>query len=388
MVDRDLGNRLLASARTCSVVTVSGPRRSGKAVLCRSVFFSLPYRNLAVPNVRRFAQEDPLGFLAQHPEGAILDEMPCCPDMLPHLVRQIRLGAASGNWILIGSQNSRMFAVLAQSLEGHIAEHRLLPLTRNEIVRFPAHPRSLDAAIIQGGYPGIPEEGVAPGGYLDDIVAELIERDVRAVATLRNQVCFQRFLALCAGRTARPLNYSALAADAGVSQPTAKFWLLMLEASFIVFRLPAYAGRTRKRLAKAPKLHFYDSGLACRLLGIGSAEQLSLHPLRGALFESWVVSEVMRRRAHDGRTGGLHHVRDLRGTEVALVIDRPDGVLLVDTKSGQTVTPDMLQSLHQARMDWGGMALVGAVVVYGGNRSWEREGTEIVPWASMLDGLS
>jgi len=377
---RDLLDNVRCSARDHPVVIVVGPRRSGRTELCRQAFPAHPYVDLNRREARRFAQEDPRGFLARYPHGALLDDGLQCLDLLPYLGEFV---ATSKRWIFTGTSDRPWRAWAAGAFAGRVAVHHLLPLTRGEIVRFPKHPHLLDDAILQGGYPGLASRDLSPADELEDLVATFIERDVRRMKNVANLRAFRHFLALCAGRTALPLNCSALAADAGVSQPTARIWLALLEAGHLVFRIPAHRGDGRKYLAKMPKLHFYDTGLACRLLGVGDVGQLRTHPLRGALFETWVASEIVKGRLHRGLSGGVAHYRDHRGTAVPLIIDRDGIPTLVDAKPGATVTSDMLEGIARVRADAVGGAGAEAVVVHGGDQPRERDGIRIVPWSSV-----
>ena len=238
-----------------------------------------------------------------------------------------------------------------------------------------------------GGYPRIFDQGLDPAEWLSAYVATYVDRDVRLISNIGDLVAFQRFLGLCAGRTGQLVNYANLAADAGVSQPTAKAWLSILEASFIAFRLPAWSGNLRKRLVKMPKLHFYDSGLVCWLLGIRSVEHLRAHPLRGPIFESWVVAEVMKHRGNAGERGGLHFYRDSNGVEADLLIEGPSGLTVVEAKAGHTVTDALLSPARRIAEVLGGRVAGGPRVVYAGEEQQHRSACDLVPWHSIPQGV-
>lgn len=386
MIKRDLSNLVLSAAHQFPAVTVTGPRQSGKSTLCRDLFPELPHVNLEAPDIRAFAADDPRGFLAQFPNGAILDEIQRVPTLPSYLQGLIDNDPTPGRWILTGSQNLALLDSISQSLAGRTAVLHLLPLARGEVIRFANHPTLLDETLRAGGYPRIFDQQLEPGDWLRAYVATYIERDVRAISNIGDLTTFQRFVELCAGRTGQLLNVSALAADAGVSQPTAKAWLSVLETSFLAFRLPAFHANLRKRLVKMPKLHFYDTGLVCWLLGIRSSEQLRTHPLRGAIFETWVVSEVLKHRMNAGESTGLSFYRDRHGVEADLVIEQADRITIIEAKATQTATTnvfDGVQRVHAIVSSTGRQC--ESMVVYGGEQSQKRTSVELLPWFSLHD---
>ncbi len=384
MIERDLAPQLLQAARQFPAVTLTGPRQSGKSTLCRELFPDLAYANLEAPDVRSLALDDPRAFLAQFPDGVIVDEIQRAPDIPSYLQGMIDADPRPGRFILTGSQNLALLRTVSQSLAGRTAVLQLLPLSRGESLRFEPHPKTLEDALFTGGYPAIPDRGVSPSAWLAAYAATYVERDARAVANISDLAAFQRFIELCAGRTGQLLNYSSLAADCGVSQPTAKAWFGVLEAGFIAFRLRPLHANLRKRLVKTPKLHFYDVGLACWLLGIRSPEQLRTHPLRGPLFETWVVTEIAKHRLNRGEIGGLCFYRDQGGKEADLIIERGDRLTVVEAKSSQTPTSRLLDSPRQVGLT---IEQTGRpcekIVVYGGNQLQQRSDGRIVPWSRL-----
>ena len=272
---------------------------------------------------------------------------------------------------------------VSQSLAGRTEVLHLLPLAWNEIRRFDRHPGCLEEALFSGGYPRIFDRNLDPARWLRSYVATYIERDVRTISNVGDLTTFQRFVQLCAGRTGQLLNYSALAGDCGISQPTAKAWISILETSFIAFRLPAFHANLRKRLVKMPKLYFYDTGLASWLLGIREPGQLRSHPLRGPLFETWVVSEIVKQRANRGDTRGLSFYRDRNGAEVDLVIERPDGLTLLEVKSAETPSASVFRGAERVRGHFPHGTALDVAVVYGGEDPQHRTAGRLVPWRKL-----
>jgi hypothetical protein len=273
-----------------------------------------------------------------------------------------------------------------QSLAGRAAVPHLLPLSRNEVTTFENHPETLNETLLTGGYPRILDRQLRPSDWLSSYVATYLERDVRSLSNIGDLVTFQRFAQLCAGRISQLLNLSGLAGDCGVSSPTAKSWASVLEASFIAFRLPSYHGNVSKRLIKMPKLHFYDTGLACWLMGIRDAAQLDIHPLRGAIFEGWVVSEIVKQRFNRGEANGVYFFRDKSGLESDVLVQGRKGLKLVEVKAGQTITSDWAANAHKImEMFAKTKQAASAVVVYGGAERQERKGVTYLPWSAIQD---
>ena len=383
MIERELSTKLLAAAHSFPAVTLTGPRQSGKSTLCRAAFPKLGYANLEPPDIRRFAQDDPRAFLAQFPDGAIIDEVQRCPELPSYLQVLIDRDPTPGKWILTGSQNLTLLQSVSQSLAGRTAVLHLLPLAHGEALRFRKHPATLDTTLFTGGYPRIFDRNLDPSEWLSAYVATYIERDVRNVLKVGDLTTFQRFVELCAGRTGQLLNLSSLSGDCGISQPTAKAWLSVLEATFIVFRLPAYSRNLRKRLVKMPKLHFYDTGVACWLMGIRNPDQLHAHPLRGALFETWVASEILKSRIHRGEHGGIFHYRDRQGMEADMVVSRGEALSTVEAKAGTTVSDDMLNTVRKVHADLRPSPASEACLVYGGDAAQKRSDVLALPWRAI-----
>ncbi|MFN0135421.1 MAG: ATP-binding protein [Phycisphaerae bacterium] len=384
MIKRDLFERLRSVAARSPSVTLTGPRQSGKSTLCKQCFPKHDYCNFEAPDVRAFAADDPRAFLGQFKRGAILDEIQRTPHLPSYLQELIDRDPSPGRWILTGSQNLALSDSVSQSLAGRTAVMHLLPLARSEARRFESFPTSLDNTLLTGGYPRIFNEGLAAADWISSYVATYVERDVRSISNIGDLGTFQRFLGLCAGRSAQLLNLSSIATDCGISQPTAKAWLSVLEASFLIVRLPAFHANISKRLVKMAKLHFLDSGLHCWLLGIRNAKQLARHPLRGAIFESWVVSEIIKHRINRGESGGVWHWRDQHGVEADLLVER-DGEIaaIVEAKAGQTVASDAFAGLRRIRPIIDPKREVRSVLVYAGSDAQNRSDVSVVPWDEL-----
>jgi len=386
MIPRNIEARLRELAGKFPIVTITGPRQSGKTTLCRAVFPDKPYVSLEAPDIQEYARRDPRGFLAERSEGAVLDEVHRVPDLLSYLQPLVDERPDRGRFVLTGSANFALLQSLGQSLAGRTALLELLPLSLEEIRRFPAPPEDLLTLLWRGSYPALYDRGLEPGDWYPSYVATYLERDVRAILSVGDLLAFQTFLRLCAGRTSQLVNFSALAADAGVTHNTARSWLSVLEAGYVAWRLPPFHSNLSKRLVKTPKLHFIDSGLACYLLGIRSVDQLRDHPLRGAIFETWVASEILKSRVHRGLPPSLSFFRDRKGAEVDLVIEDGRSLLAVETKSGQTIGGDFFAGLESF------MAMAAAshpprqpksFLVYGGAESQKRSLAEVVSWSDL-----
>lgn len=384
MIRRDAEACLRALASRHAAVTVTGPRQSGKTTLCRAAFPDHGYVSLERPDRRDEARADPLGLLARFPEGLLLDEVQHVPELLSYLQVEIDSSPRPGRYILTGSQHFGLLDSVSQSLAGRSAFLRLLPPSWNELSRFPAPPEDLATALWTGSYPAIHDRVLPADEWLSGYVASYVERDVRQVLAVRELRAFQTFVRLAAGRTGQVLNLSSLASDAGVSVGTAKSWIGVMETSFLIALLPAWHRNAGKRLVKAPKLHFLDTGLACYLLGIGSPRELETHSARGALFESWVAAELLKARLHRGADARLHHLRTRRGGEIDLVLDGGATRWAVEAKSGLTVVSDTLRSLlREAPLLEDADTDLRLRLAYGGAERRTLRGVELLPWMEV-----
>lgn len=384
MIERTIKPYLSRLFEQYPFVTVTGPRQSGKTTLCRAAFPHLPYINLEAPNQREFAASDPLGFLSMLDNGAILDEIQRVPDLLSYLQVLADEKGQNSLFVLTGSEQFRLSDAINQSLAGRTALLRLLPFSLDERRQTGAGD-SIDDILYSGFYPRIHDQKLEPRQALGDYIATYVERDVRRLGAIRNLLSFQHFVRLCAGRVGQLLNLSSLGADAGVSHTTARHWLTLLEASYIVFQLPPFYANIRKRLMKSPKLYFHDVGLASHLIGIEHAGQISTHPLRGPLFENMVVVEILKHRFNRGLRSNLSFFRDTRGLECDILYEHGNGIGAIEIKAGATMASDYFNALN--RVAKAVPQISAKAVVYGGEDRQSRKDGEALPLANLDEWL-
>lgn len=384
MFDRHLSPTLNRLAAAFPVVAVTGPRQSGKTTLTRAVFADKPYISLEDPTERAYAQEDPRGFLARFADGAIFDEAQRWPDLFSYLQGLVDADRRPGRFILTGSQQFGLLSGVTQSLAGRVGLTRLLPLALAELPQDDIARLDPDALMLRGLYPAMHAQTIAAADWYASYVATYIERDVRQLLNVQDLSSFQRFLRLCAGRCGQLLNLSALAGETGISHSTARAWISVLEASDLVYLLPPYHRNFGKRLVKTPKLYFVDVGLACWLLGIRSTDVLSLHPLRGALFETLVVGEFLKTRFNGGQAADLYFWRDNNGLEADLVFEVGNRLQTVEIKSGRTVTPDYIRAGQKSARFAGSEAMM-PWLIHGGDQHYERSGVRVMSWRGLAE---
>lgn len=398
MIRRTLATKLRQVARQFPVVTVTGPRQSGKTTLVRDTFKDYAYVSLELPDQRAFALEDPRGFLAQFDGPVVLDEIQRAPALFSYLQVLADERKRPGRFILTGSQNFLLLERVSQSLAGRCAVLHLLPFSLAELSnRQPmaldrlgrelprsARPprRGLAEWLFTGFYPRIHDKHLSPRDWLGSYYQTYLERDVRNVLKVGDLETFGRFVQLCAGRNGQLLNLSMLASDCGVTHTTAKRWLAVLEASFIVRLLRPYHRNFGKRLIKSPKLYFLDTGLLCFLLRIQKPRDLLQHPLRGPVFESFVFAELAKNFVHRGESPALYFWRDAGGRELDFLVELGREVVPIEVKSAQTVAADFFDTLASwralSRHPHGPAALV-----YGGDRLFRRRQVAVYPWFAL-----
>jgi hypothetical protein len=386
MIDRTIEPVFKNLVAKYPVVTITGPRQSGKTTLCRKVFPQLPYQNLEIPDVRQYALDDPRGFLNRYSHGVILDEIQRAPNLLSYIQGIVDERHHAGQFVLTGSQQFEVLNRISQSLAGRTALLKLLPLSLAEI-QVEGTPSSVDRLILSGFYPRIHDQHLNPTQALGDYLATYVERDVRQLAAIKDLSLFEKFVKLCAGRVGQILNLQSLANDVGVSHTTARSWISILEAGFIVFLLPPWFGNISKRLIKSPKLYFCDVGLASYLLGLENERHVSRDPLRGHLFENIAVIEAIKYRFNRGLRSNLFFYRDSGGNEVDLIMEMGPDIFPVEIKAAETVTPSSLKGLKKFAGLMPELRL-GSGLLYGGSDVQIRSDVRIYPLTKIHEMLA
>ncbi|MBQ4481123.1 MAG: ATP-binding protein [Victivallales bacterium] len=395
MIARQMSNQILEAATQYPAVAVTGPRQSGKTTLCRELFPDYAYANLEKPETRQFAIEDPNGFLAQFDKPVILDEVQRVPDLFSYIMAIVDEHKRMGEFILSGSQNFHLQQAISQSLAGRCSTLKLLPMSFRELNRktnhdifgignetpdMPDAPRNPFDQVFRGGYPPIYDRGVKPTNWYAQYTQSYLERDVRQLVNVGDLDTFERFLRLTAGRSGQILNMDSLANDVGVSPVTVKRWISLLCASYVVFLLKPHSRNFNKRLIKTPKLYFYDTGLLCYLLGIRSVKNLELHSQRGAIFETYIISELCKSCFNAGEEPPLYYWRDSQGHEVDLLIEDGEELYPIEIKSGQTVSGNMMSGLdYWCKLD----GTDSGMLIYGGSDNYTRSGIQVRSWATV-----
>lgn len=345
MYYREMESELRSMASCYPIVTITGPRQSGKTTLVKNTFPQKAYVNLEAPDIRALAKEDPRYFLAKYPDGVILDEIQQVPSLLSYLQVIVDEKKEFGRYILTGSHQVELHHVVSQSLAGRTALLFLLPLSLKELklANIALNP---DDYLVNGFFPRIYHDRLSPTKAYRNYLQTYIEKDLRELIHIKDLLQFQRFLKLCAGRIGQVLNMESLANDVGVSSHTVKHWLSVLEASYITKMIPPYFENFGKRIIKSPKLYFCDVGLASYLLEIESPSQMNRDPLRGNLFENLVVIEMMKLRLNQGLEPNLYYYRDSHKNEVDLIYKQGSQLVPIEIKSSQTFNPYYLKNLN------------------------------------------
>lgn len=378
MIERTLASKATSLAQKFQVITLTGPRQSGKTTLVKATFPDLPYVSLEEPDIRQIALTDPRGFLSNYPNGVILDEIQNTPELFSYIQRIVDENPQI-QFILTGSSNFLLMEKISQTLAGRTAVLHLLPFSLQELEPLAD---SYENLIFKGQYPRIYDRAIPPTDFYPSYIQTYVDRDVRMIKNIGDINAFILFTQLCAGRIGRPLNYASLANDAGISPNTAKSWLSILESSYILYRLQPYHRNFDKRLIKSPKLYFYDTGVACSLLGIREQEQVNLHYMKGSLFENLILNEFIKRSFNRSENRQPYFWQDNHGKKIDCLLENGERVTAVEIKSGKTISTSYFENLDY----WRSLAALPEnqeYVVYGGDQSMQTSAGTLISWKDL-----
>ena len=381
MIPRQLESRLKELFRYFPIVSITGPRQSGKTTLVKYTFPDLPYVSLEDPDNNQFAKSDPRGFLDNYLNGAILDEVQKTPELFSYIQGMVDQNRQV-KFVLSGSQNFLLSEKISQTLAGRVGLTYLLPFSMSELQPAKLLGSAFETVAYKGFYPRIFDRKIPPNDFFPSYVQTYVERDVRQISQVNNLHTFSIFLKLCAGRSGHLVNLSDLSNDTGVSVNTVKSWLNILEASFVLFRIYPHHKNYNKRLIKMPKLYFYDTGLLCYLLNIRDASEITSHYARGAIFENLIISELIKQRLHTGLEPNLYFWRDHKGREIDLILESGSSLIPVEIKSGSTKKGDYFSELDY----WNklsGNTPENSYVIYGGKEDQTRNNGNLISWRSL-----
>lgn len=378
MIHRNITRHLKEMLEKFPVVSLTGPRQSGKTTLLRNAFPDYRYVNLERPDIREILLADPLGYLSSAGPQVIFDEAQHMPELFSYLQAVSDERNSAGQYILSGSQSFLLNEKIAQSLAGRVSINHLFPFDMGELI--PTNDQQISNAIFKGSYPRIFDQNIEPTDFYPSYLQTYIERDIRTLKAVENLNTFSRFLGLCAGRIGQVLNISSLANDAGIAVNTAKAWLSLLETSFILFQLQPYYRNFSKRIIKAPKLYFYDTGVACSLLKINDGGMLNTHYQYGSLVENFIIADIIKKQYHSGKRPSVYYWRESNGSEIDCIIEKSAGSIeAIEIKGGQTFSMEYLRNLKKFAGDQGNVE-VNKMLVYMGDQSFRTGDVRVVSW--------
>jgi len=382
VIQRNAEKKLNELAKSFKAVAVTGPRQSGKTTLIRSLFKDKPYVSLENPDTRQFALDDPKGFLSNYSDGAILDEVQRAPLLFSYLQEILDHSSEKGLYILSGSNNFLLQETISQTLAGRVAYFNLLPFSYNELNNANIAPKRTNSILLKGFYPPVYDQNIPIRDWCPNYIRTYIDRDVRLIKNISNLNQFEKFVRLLAGRNGQELNLTSIGVECGIDSKTANSWIGILESSFVIYLLKSHHQNFNKTIVKRPKIYFYDTSIVCYLLGIQNENQLSTHPLRGAIFEGMVITELVKSRLHNGKAVNLYYWRDKTGREIDVIIDNGSELVPVEIKSGATISSDYFKNIKY----WQNLSKSEkAFVIYDGETKQSRsDGTEILPWKDAV----
>jgi predicted AAA+ superfamily ATPase len=381
MINREARIKLIHLSNSFKAIAVIGPRQAGKTTLVKTTFPNKSYYSLENPDIRSFANDDPRGFLKSMPNGAILDEVQRVPLLFSYLQEILDNSSQKGVFILTGSNNFLLQENISQTLAGRVAYLNLLPFTSNELKSEKLLPKTDEEILFKGFYPPIYDQNINPTDWMPNYIKTYIERDVRQIKNVTDLLVFEKFMRVLAGRTGQELNLSAISNEVDVNLKTIQSWIGILENSFIIYLLKPYHQNYNKTIVKRPKVYFYDTGLVCSFLRISNATQLENHPLKGSIFETMVVIELVKKFTNLGIVPPLFYWRDKTGHEIDVVVDYQGKLTPIEIKSGKTINSDFFKHLKY----WNNLSKnANSLIIYSGNQEQERsDGTLVTNWHNI-----
>ena len=380
-IKRKIESTILEAAKYFPVITVTGPRQSGKTTMLKQIFPHLHYYSLEDLDTRSFAMEDPVRFLHLHEDGMILDEVHNYPELLSY-IQGIVDEQPHKKFVLSGSSNFALLKKVSQSLAGRSGVFELMPLSIEEVKGQIEYVDNADQLLYQGLYPAVCSCKNIPKFLYPSYVKTYLERDVRDLLNVKDMRLFNLFLKLCAGRIGSVFNASEIAGEIGVSSKTIQAWVSILQASYVVYLLPPYFENSRKRLTKSPKMYFCDTGLACTLLGIESAEQLAFDKMRGHLFENLIVVELLKRRLNEGKESNLYFYRDSNQNEVDILVNNGSSLDAIEVKSAMTYNPSFEKALLKVN-EWVNPPVGKRTIIYAGTLEDDKGDIRLLNYRNM-----
>ena len=382
IIDRIISTKVKQLAKKFPVISITGPRQSGKTTLAKNCFPEYDYVNLEFPDIRALAVEDSRAFLGNYKKGLILDEVQHVPELFSYIQAFADDSKENGKFIITGSQNFLLLEKISQSLAGRVAILNLLPFSVPEIKKTGFGAENYFDYIFSGSYPGIYDKKIIPADFYPSYIQSYMERDVRSIVNIGNLLSFRTFLGIAAGRIGQIVNYTSIANDVGMDQKTIQRWFSVLEASFIIFFLRPYHKNFNKRLVKSPKMYFYDTGLACSLLGIKNTDDARIHFLKGALFENFILSELAKHYYNKGIRLNMYFWRDNTGNEIDCIIEDGIHTKVLEIKSGTTIGSDFFKGLKYYHK-LSGLPTENLFLIYGGNENQQMSYANICSWENL-----